>query len=611
MNKLIPLLIALLSTLTVSAKIGDTNRDGIVDVTDLNVMINSLINNDQYSTVDVDFDGHVDVADLNLIINIIVGKYDEANIITTVARAWNALTYPDAGFAAFTEMATDNIVDNSSPSTKSVGIWEQFTDTWHYDCDSVRFAFGDYFGNENDTPTKYWNACYQAIANSNHVLKAVARFEQQSGLSSDERAQLPLLRGEALLIRAYYHWQLANIFCMPYAGERQSNSLLGVPYLTTDDETDIYQPNRDNLQQTYQNIEADLVTGLSLVGNHWNENANAHFNPNAANAFAARFYLYKRDYNRVVQYASAAFGDKLPAEWMADDIWNNNYVSDLIYHTDSRSGVWLKNKVYSTWLRHFVSATRYRCNREAMRATIEGEGPTWWDIRWRNSFGEIFSMHPAFPGYLYFSGALSYGKFFKANITEHFEYTDTVLGIGYAFQIPAEFTANETLLCRAEANLFLGNIDAAVEDLKTWDENLRIGVDAPMHEFTSALVNDFYSKRLERFEANVNRAEELGEKYLDSCYFGIARPIRVDKVCPAEKTLSSEIMPYLQCVQHFRRLETIHTGLRFFDLKRLGISVTHVIGSDGRHDTLDLNDPRWAIQIPTRAIAAGMTPNPR
>jgi hypothetical protein len=68
--------------------------------------------------------------------------------------------------------------------------------------------------------------------------------------------------------------------------------------------------------------------------------------------------------------------------------------------------------------------------------------------------------------------------------------------------------------------------------------------------------------------------------------------------------------PYLQCLQHFRRIQMIHMGNRWFDIKRFGFEVTHKMGiSDEYH--LDVLDSRYAIQIPSEVIGAGLERNPR
>ena len=74
--------------------------------------------------------------------------------------------------------------------------------------------------------------------------------------------------------------------------------------------------------------------------------------------------------------------------------------------------------------------------------------------------------------------------------------------------------------------------------------------------------------------------------------------------------------PLLQCILHLRRILTIHEGLRWQDIKRYGIVVyRRQINSNGNliavTDSMSVNDPRYAIQLPQDVINAGMTPNPR
>ena len=68
--------------------------------------------------------------------------------------------------------------------------------------------------------------------------------------------------------------------------------------------------------------------------------------------------------------------------------------------------------------------------------------------------------------------------------------------------------------------------------------------------------------------------------------------------------------PLLQCVQHFRRIETVHKGDRWFDLKRFGIEIEHRIGTN-RIEKLVVGDKRWAIQLPYEVWIAGLEKNER
>lgn len=98
-------------------------------------------------------------------------------------------------------------------------------------------------------------------------------------------------RGEALICRAYGHFILANTFCEAYNYETASKKL-GIPY-AINPETEV-SPDyiRGTLEETFSKIAADIQEGLPLIDDNLYSVPKYHFNKKAANAFAARFYLY-------------------------------------------------------------------------------------------------------------------------------------------------------------------------------------------------------------------------------------------------------------------------------------------------------------------------------
>ena len=66
----------------------------------------------------------------------------------------------------------------------------------------------------------------------------------------------------------------------------------------------------------------------------------------------------------------------------------------------------------------------------------------------------------------------------------------------------------------------------------------------------------------------------------------------------------------LYAVLHARRIETMHDGIRWQDIKRYGIRITHT--RDGEEPiVLEPYDLRTAVQIPTEATSEGLPENPR
>ena len=525
--------------------------------------------------------------------------------------------YPSHNYALICELSTDNFIDNNSPSVDGVRYNLQ-PDNRN---DDETFAWEDIRSvNDSDSPSGLWEAYYSSIATCNQVLEKVEEFEA----AGDNSDKLQAVKGEALVTRAYSHFMLASLFCMPYRGPELSAALPGIPYITKPETTVKPHYERGTLAETYDKIQADLEAGLPLINDAFYEQPKYHFNRQAAYTFASRFYLYKRDYEKVLECCNIVFGgpDVDPLPYMTD-IWaqtNLNYVDEYnrYYVNSAHARNFLLLPTYSRYMRHIYPNKRYGINRNGLRGSVRGPGPTWERCRYQNSqLGWTWAMHPCFLA-MWVNGSQEYGVWWAATAGEQFEYTDKIAGIGYAHQVITEFTGEEALLNRAEAKLFLGDIDGCLADLGVWDDahrhNPNVDADGRMDPWSKEIVWNFYTKAESKYLRNTRpeRRELLGNKYNDSIYFEIAKPLHIDEVCPSPRYhLTADINPYMQCIQHFRRFEFFLRGLRWFDIKRLGISYSHVIGKDSRVETLQVLDRRLAFQIPNEIIAAGIDPNKR
>ena len=525
--------------------------------------------------------------------------------------------YPSYNYALICELSTDNFIDNNSPSIDGVRYNLQ-PDNRN---DDEAFAWEDIRSvSDSDSPSDLWEGYYNSIATCNAVLEKVEEFEA----NGENSAKLQAVKGEALVTRAYSHFMLANLFCMPYRGPELSKQYPGIPYITKPETTVKPHYERGTLAETYDNIQRDLEEGLPLIDDGIYEVPKYHFNKQAAFTFASRFYLYKRDYEKVLECTNTVFGgaDADPSPYMTD-IWaqtNLNYADEYnrYYVSSAHARNFLLIPTYSRYQRHIHPNKRYGINRNGLRGSVRGPGPTWERCRYQNSqLGWTWAMHPCFMA-MWVNGSQEYGVWWAGTAGEQFEFTDKIAGIGYAHQVLAEFTGEEALLNRAEAKLFLGDIDGCIADLGVWDDahrhNPNVDADGRMDPWSKEIVWNFYTKAEEKYLRNTRpeRRELLGAKYNDSIYFEIAKPLHIDEVCPSARFHNSpEINPYLQCIQHFRRFEFFQRGLRWFDIKRFGISYSHVIGKDARVETLKVLDPRLAFQIPNEIIAAGIDPNNR
>jgi hypothetical protein len=464
--------------------------------------------------------------------------------------------YPGANYAVVTELSSDNFIDNNAILPVTLSSFERM----HEEI----FEWKDVTSStQEDSPSYIWERTYAAIAAANQALESIEELK----IASPE-LKLDYLRGEALLCRAYGHFLLVNIFAQAYKDETSSVNDQGIPYATKPGKVVNGDDVRESVQAVYAKIQQDLEEGIGLITDHQYKVPKYHFNKKAASAFAARFYLYKRDYAKVIQYANEVLGAN-PASLMRD--WTVDYDNPFALSYDYISTEIPCNLMLvptsSVFNRTF--GTRYGHNGTAMEGALYGSGPTW------------NGMLPCYIGKLYISGEQDYGVFYP-KCFEMFEYTDKVAGIGYAHVMRAEFTVEETLLCRAEALVYLNRLPEALSDLEIWNKS-RLNTET----LTESKIKSFY------VASNSSVYKALNSSKMSSSF-----------------TVSTAQLPYIQCVLHFRRIETIFDGYRWFDLKRYGIEIEHAIGKTEK-EKLTYNDPRRAIQIPQEVISAGIEPNPR
>ncbi len=493
--------------------------------------------------------------------------------------------YPVSVPAVICELSGDNLVDNNVvvPATHNdaYALFHEQAYEWE-DIDN-------YSTDEDDTPYTVWEAYYQGIAVANHAIEAM--LEMSNDPANDP--ELSNSWGEAHLLRAYLHFVLVNVFAEAYKDETQSANDVGIPYVSAVEKTvtvDYSNPRfRKSVAEVYNLIEKDILEGIDLVDDSKYKVPAYHFNRNAANALAARFYLYKRDYEQCVKYATAALGNNPASSLRKWATMSSNTIYTLLndFNDETASCNYMLQATYSLFDR-MLSACRYAINSgstaEKVDATkdilYEGGGPNW--------SGRL----KAFDGKIYMWGAgQAYGSWLF-RVYEYFEYTDKIAGIGYVHIIYQPFTAEETLLCRAEAEIYLGQTEKALADLGFWTSSHM--VDEPL---TQADINRFY-----RGEPSKN--------------------IYVSELHPTDMSpewtydgLSDDAKRLIDCVLHFRRIETMFEGLRWFDIKRYGITVHHAYRDphedDIHHDYLRWNDPRRVLQIPQNVIDAGYPSNNR
>ena len=500
--------------------------------------------------------------------------------------------YTEANSAPLCEYSSDNVIDNNVPDPKT-GQANAVNplDQMYNDI----FAWKPVKQSSNDSPKQIWDAQYTAIAVANQALQAIAKLEAQ-GINMNAE------KGEALLSRAYHHFLLAGVFCQAWKNEADSQNDLGLTYMmqpetkvapkysrgpelvvNTDENGDTVWIG-GSLYHTYLNIERDLEAGLKLVSDEYYSVPRYHFNVKAAHAFAARFYLYKREWAKVVEHADHVLTttDETTLSMLFDAATNRDQSNiELAFNhyidVQAPSNLLLIATYSSSAYAHFPTYGRYQYNGDAQDFTTYGAGPCW---------------SGQFPGIGTWSADQKLGGFVAKDYYD-FEYTDKVAGYGYVRMVNRAFTTNETLLCRAEAKVYLNDLAGATNDFRLWCQSYNVNARMNMNadstvKLTPEIITKFYS-------------EKAGTKFA---------PVLHNQDMDPTWTITAEQMPFVHCAIHFRRIETLHDGLRWQDLKRYGIEIEHVQGKDAPRK-LVWNDDRRAIQLPQEVIVAGMTANPR
>ena len=467
--------------------------------------------------------------------------------------------YSTADYAAMCELSSDNIIDNHSPDENG----DNFLFSSAYRFHDEAFAWQAITDSRQDATSDLWEKFYRAIAVCNHALDEMDKME-----TKDTTLNLSAQRGEALVSRAYHHFILVNLFCQTYKDENQTD--LGIPYITWPENTVLEKYDRETVPVIYRKIETDLLAGIDLINDTKYKQPKYRFNKAAANSFAARFFLYKREWEKVIKYADVALGE-VPKfrNWYGSFPNSESLVYWYIDHTSSNNYLLMASN--STAMRIYVG--RYGVARAAEKEVFSASGPSG-------------NMSAAFRGKLYFFQNQDAGIILGPSAIELFEYSDKFAGIGWAHKVRPEFTAEQTILDRAEAKAHLGLLDDAYADFYIYED--------ARHDKTPTVQNP--NPILRQFQEQIQNAP--------------SKPLNNEKIS-SSWIITPEIEPYIQCVLFYRRLETIHYGNRWFDLKRYGIEIEHVVGRAARREFLRWDDERRAFQIPIEVLSAEMEPNPR
>ncbi len=447
--------------------------------------------------------------------------------------------YPQGSYLTIVEAMSDNAEDKLQGSVVPANE------------DSYKFQVVNADANTQDSPDLYWSSAYSAIASCNEALSVISKVSNPEAFKAQ--------KGEALMARAYAHFMLVCLYSQFYdpAGSNQS---MGIPYVDEPEDVVNKQYDRKTVAYVYERIQKDIEEALPLIEDKGYAVPKYHFTRSAAHAFAARFFLYKNDFDKVIEHCNKVLpGVDLAialrpwnTEWNAfafQELWTN-------FSKATTQSNLLLVETYSLWGRsNYTYRYAYTNNilQRAWSVRAVCGNPTW-----------------IFQNKLYTVGTNNY---LIPKLSEYFKANSINANFGQPLVMVPLFDVEEVLFNRAEANAYKGNFNLVLEDLNRYVKARAINYNAVTHAVTEARIIAYGGAGLSLRDA------------------------------------------YIKAILDLKRLEYLFQGMRWFDMQRYKMPVTHSWRASDNSTTetitLPAGDPKRVLQLPTSVGLSGVPLNPR
>lgn len=435
--------------------------------------------------------------------------------------------YPSGHYFTFTEAMSDNPVE---VSTTGIVDNRNINPYFWQDVELI----------SEDSPTFYWNSCYAAIAAANQAIQACNEAENPNQYSAQ--------RGEALLARAYSHFMLVTLFSKAY-DPSTADTDPGIPYVLEPENVVVKKYERRTVAYVYEQIEKDIIEGLPLIVDNYTVPA-YHFTKRAANAFAARFFLFKKEPQKVVDYANAAF----PANNFASNV--RPWLSYQTFNADQLRGAFTSASNPGNLLLAETETLHARYYYRYLYSLTQAKLNT-----------IVAPVGQTLTSYARYSTSSTF--YFVMKFYEHFVRISINATTGNAYSMVPLLTTEEVLFNRAEAYIQQGKYTEALIDMNAFISSRMLNYNPGAHNLTETRIKNYY----------------------------------------AAVTTDTK-QAYINALLDLKRAEFVHEGMRWLDILRHKLPVTHRT-SDGQTFTLEADDLRKAIQLPETAVDAGLSLNPR
>ncbi|MDR3188306.1 MAG: RagB/SusD family nutrient uptake outer membrane protein [Prevotellaceae bacterium] len=521
---------------------------------------------------------------------------DNRTEIDSMDKIWRLLAnaYPKRTYAAMIEARCDGMTSFGSTFQGS------------QQAEMFDFMRGGFYwmphtpSETDDSHERFWEASYEAISYCNFALKALE--EHQNELNP---TQAKLARAEARICRAYNHFMLLTLFSNMFAKNAGSSS--GVPYVVEPEEETFKKYDRETVAVTLEKIKKDLFEEIDNIGPAATyDKPKFRFTRDAAYAFAVRFCLFTEDYRGAVNYANKLFpmaatftapagenfdgspkiyvdSTDLAYQYAGNTLFDMGefrakgtdlYQPGLMFSDPQNASYLLMIEVETLAMRTFLGTllTSYAYDLTTLTSIIT-----------TNATGGSWAVTP-----LQFTGDPTG---FIVKYYEDMLLVNEAAGIGYVYNKVNLFRLEEVLLARAEAQAMLGNSQEAIDDLNLYTQKKIYNYSYGARRLDADKIHNYYRAKISDDETFVNN-EFNRHRFTES---------------GAADLLQREL---IMAIMDFRRAEFIFEGMRYLDVLRWNIPISHTRLSDNMTRTLYPDDDNRILQLPASTLLSGLRSNP-
>lgn len=314
----------------------------------------------------------------------------------------------------------------------------------------VKYALWDSKFLTTNIGDDFWGNEYKKIFYANTVL---TYLDQVSGGTIEQKNNL---KAEAHFIRAYSNWVLVNTYCLPYTEANKNEPGLPIKQTISFEEN----AQRQSLATTYQQIESDLTEALKISMPLVQSGRSVHWRANktAVNAFAARYWLNRNDYNKALQFANEALA---------------GYSTLVDYNTQIRYGIpkTVTLDAGTASQKNFTIQFPYTHNNQVEYTDMIGWKEFLYfrmlanDSYWYIPSPELLNLYDKEHDLRYKYNVVEGYSYDRGMIKPSYDYPGYVFF--YKNRIPSGPTVAEVLLTKAEAQAHLGNAAASMQTLNS------------------------------------------------------------------------------------------------------------------------------------------------